>query len=309
MPPINRSIRQIDENSWLIEESLLLCRKQGLSSEVPSSDLTSWSDGNGGSFFLARAHAPLPETRPLSDENDIQKVYDAGGVSAVWRAGEAFVKLKQTITPNATREHTTLQFLRSKQPLDFNIPDLYYHTDIGNRYLVVLGRVAGYTLSDIWYEMGETRRQECVCRIAKICIELATWESETIGGIDGKQLTDQYLLKPAAEVNFDSNRLLKNCSDMGMDCSSLLFYHCDLGPGNILFDESDGSIGIIDWETAGYVPKEWIRTKFRCSSGMDLPDRAGHDIPRTDWRRRVSRELERLGLPDVAENWVAWHAT
>lgn len=154
--------------------------------------------------------------------------------------------------------------------------------------------------------MDEMVRQECVCRIANICKTLSTWKGEAISGVDGNQLTDQYLLKPRAEIDFDPGHLLKSCGEMGMDCSSLVFYHCDLGPGNILFDRTDGSIGIIDWETAGYILKEWIRTKFRCSSGMDLPERPGEDIPQHDWRRRVSQGLEKLGFSDVVENWVNW---
>lgn len=58
---------------------------------------------------------------------------------------------------------------------------------------------------------------------------------------------------------------------MCMDVSSFLFYHCDLGPGNILADPAKSSIGTADWELAGYVPREWIKTKFNLSSGMDLP--------------------------------------
>jgi hypothetical protein len=32
---------------------------------------------------------------------------------------------------------------------------------------------------------------------------------------------------------------------------------------------------MIDWETAGYVPREWVRTKFHLSSGMDFPKWGG----------------------------------
>ncbi len=301
MSTINSSIRQIDDQSWLIEGSLLLCRQQ-----IPSSDLASWSDGNGGFYVLSSSSKPPSETQPLRDASEIQKVYDAGAVSAVWRVGEAFIKLKKLITPNATREHTTLQYLRNKQPLDFHIPDVYYHSDLGDRYLIVLGRVPGRTLNEIWYELGETKQQECVRRIAKICMELSTWEGETISGVDGKRLTDQFLEKSTDEMSFDPGRLLENCKKIGMDCSSSVFYHADLGPGNILLDEMDRSISIIDWETVGYVPKDWIRTKFHCSSGMDLPERAGDILP-TDWRVRVARELARLGFREVVDEWVAWY--
>ncbi|KAI1160235.1 hypothetical protein F5B18DRAFT_663953 [Nemania serpens] len=237
--------------------------------------LASWRDGNGGFFVLSAAttNTPPSETQPLSGRGEIRKVHDAGGVSAVWRVGEAFVKLKETISSHATKEHTTLEYLRDRQPLNFHIPDVHYHADLGNRYLIVLGGLAGRTLNDAWDEMDDTTRQECVSRIASICMELTTWEGDIIGGVDGKQLTNQYLLKSSAEMNFNPCNLLKNCKEMGMDCSSL----------------------------------EWVRTKFRCSSGLDLSERAGGNTPRTDWRRRVSQELERLGFSDVVQNWLTWH--
>jgi hypothetical protein len=37
----------------------------------------------------------------------------------VWRVGDTFIKFKELITPNATREHTTLEYLQGKQPLGF----------------------------------------------------------------------------------------------------------------------------------------------------------------------------------------------
>ncbi|KAI0202323.1 hypothetical protein F4808DRAFT_468463 [Astrocystis sublimbata] len=259
MSSVRDSLRQIDNNSWLLSESLLLCRK------------------DSRFFVLSQASTPLTETHPLSDIGEIQKVYNARDKS----------------------------YLRGRQPLGFSIPNIYFHTNLRNRYLIITSALPGRTLYDSWHEMEETVRQECISRIAKICMELASWEGDSISGVDGKQLADRYFIK-SREMNFDPDNLLKNCKEVGMNCSSFHFYHCDLGSGNILYDEEDGSIGIIDWETAGYVPKEWIRTKFRCSSGLDLPERAGSDIPSTDWRRRVSQELEKLGFSDVVHDWEAW---
>ncbi|EEA28497.1 hypothetical protein PMAA_033040 [Talaromyces marneffei ATCC 18224] len=104
-----------------------------------SPSLASWSDENGAIFVLSNASAPIPETRLLPVTSELQKVYDTGDASAVWRVGEAFIKLKDLITPNATREHATLQYLQDKHPLDFNIPEAYYYADLGKRYLIILG--------------------------------------------------------------------------------------------------------------------------------------------------------------------------
>ena len=36
-----------------------------------------------------------------------------------------------------------------------------------------------------------------------------------------------------------------------------------MGPTNVILDYTEGcTVGIIDWEVTGFVPKAWIRTKF-----------------------------------------------
>lgn len=50
--------------------------------------------------------------------------------------------------------------------------------------------------------------------------------------------------------SLDREALLDNCTGMGMDTSCLVFYHCDLGPGNIIVEPATRGIGIIDWEIA-----------------------------------------------------------
>ncbi|OKO98237.1 hypothetical protein PENSUB_9335 [Penicillium subrubescens] len=126
--------------------------------------------------------------------------------------------------------------------------------------------------------MDETLREYCIGKIAHVCECLVAWKGDSIAGVDGNQLLEPYLIKPSNSDSNDDKRafadvlspkqLLKNCTEMSMDVSTFVFYHCDLGPTNILVDVSTGSLGIIDWEIAGYVPVEWVRTKFRLSSGM-----------------------------------------
>jgi aminoglycoside phosphotransferase (APT) family kinase protein len=94
---------------------------------------------------------------------------------------------------------------------------------------------------------------------------------------------------------------------MGMDCSGgeFYFYHADLGPSNVLIELPSGVVNVIDWETAGYVPREWIMTKFRFCGGLDFNKEDG--VAETyDWRVRVSRQLGKKGFPDVAESYVEW---
>lgn len=116
--PINESIREIDCNSWLIADQLLLSRQPS-----PSTTRPSWSDGNGSFFVLSEVVGSPSESRPLPESGELQKVYDAGAASAVWRVGEAFIKVKKVIVPKATREHVTLAYLQEKTPLSFDIPN------------------------------------------------------------------------------------------------------------------------------------------------------------------------------------------
>jgi len=295
--PVNESIQEINDNSWIIGDRILLSRRRS----PPSG--SAWSDGKGSFYVISEAPYPLPPSRPLSATTHIEKVYDAGGVSAVWSIGDAFCKVK-ILDPDATREHVTLDYLHNKRPLSFATPDVYYHAEYDGRYYIVLSGLTGHTLMKAWLNMDEAMKQHYVSRVVNVCKELAVWQADYISGVDGRHLSETHLTRLGQPEDCSPQNLLTNCNDLGMDCSIFVLYHCDLGPGNIIVNLADGSIGIIDWETAGFVPREWIRTKFRISGGMDLP---GSDQElRVDWRRRVQRRLGEEGFPDIAERWMGW---
>jgi hypothetical protein len=295
--PVNESIQEINDNSWVIGDRILLSRRR-----LPPSG-SAWSDGKGLFYVISEAPYPLPPSRPLSATTHIKKVYDAGGVSAVWSIGDAFCKVK-ILDPDATREHVTLDYLYNKRPLSFATPYVHYHAEYDGRYYIVLSGLTGQTLAKAWPNIDEAMKQRYVSRVANICKELAVWQADYISGVDGRHLSETYLTRLGQPEDCSPQNLLTNCKGLGMDCSIFVLYHCDLGPGNIIVNLADGSIGIIDWETAGFVPREWIRTKFRVSGGMDLP---GSDQElRVDWRRRVQRRLEEEGFPDIADRWMVW---
>jgi hypothetical protein len=152
--------------------------------------------------------------------------------------------------------------------------------------------------------MDETLRQYCIHRVAAICNDMAeSWKGNTISGVDGKELADAILARNDTPEFFAPHRLLEHCARMGMETSSKpVFYHGDLGPMNILIDPATRALGIIDWETPGYVPSEWVRTKFHLSSGMDFPN--GDESWKSDWRRLVARRLADLGFKEVIDGWL-----
>ncbi|KAF9768340.1 hypothetical protein IL306_014374 [Fusarium sp. DS 682] len=289
--PVRESIREIDDNSWLIGNKILLSR-------ASLSECT-WGDGNDGGYSISVAPLPLPESRPLSDTSDIKLVYDARGASAVFSIGDAFCKVRILDVPDVTREHVTLAWLHQRT-WTFAIPDVFHHAEYDGRYYIVLSRIPGETIDSLWAALDESMRQHYAERIVDICRELAVpSDGSNISGVDGGALSERYLC--GRKVDCSPQNLRKTCLGLGMDCSTLVFYHCDLGPSNILVDPANGSIGIIDWETAGFVPIEWIRTKFRTSSGMNLS--TGDEL---DWRRRVMLRMGELGFTDVVKQFMAW---
>jgi aminoglycoside phosphotransferase len=233
---------------------------------------------------------------------ELPRVYAAGDVSAVWRAGEAFIKIRDIKFPQVTREHVTLEFLEAKKPLNFAIRTVLYHGEWDGRYYLILSRVPGRTLTEAWPTMDEEMREYYVQRVAKACEEMAQWKGEALGGVDGGQVMELYLRKGGS---LEQDELRRNCAGMGMDVSCLVFYHCDLGPGNIIVDIESKGLGIIDWEIVGYLPREWVRTKFHLSSGMDVPDVKDEDA-KSDWRAFVARRLAEMGFQEVIDGWLAF---
>lgn len=159
-----------------------------------------------------------------------------------------------------TREHVTLQFLKERQPQGFSFPNVLYHFEIGSRYFLIVSRVPGQLLEEAWPNLNETFRQYYISKVADVCDRLATWKGDIVSGVDGHQLLERYLVKGNSNAvdALSPQQLLRNCTEMSMDVSTLVFYHCDLGPTNLLIDTSTGSLGIIDWELAGYAQQEWI---------------------------------------------------
>ncbi|KAK3291156.1 kinase-like domain-containing protein [Chaetomium fimeti] len=297
---VNDSIQVVNDTSWLIGQRLLLSRH---AAPPPNRNQPSWSDGSGAFFILSDAPSPSPQCQPHPAHSpELPRIYAAGDQSAVWRAGEAFIKIQNLTDPKSTREHVTLDFLQRKKPLEFKIPTVLHHGEWEGRYYLFLSRVPGQTLTEAWPGMDEELRQYYVHRVAELCERMSAWEGEAISGVDGGQLTELYLRKGKT---LDPDIIRDNCVGIGMDVSSLVFYHCDLGPGNILVGpDEDRGIGIIDWEVAGYVPREWIRTKFHLSSGMDFP--TVEDAQKSDWRRLVSRKLAAMGFKEVIDGWLAF---
>ncbi|KAK8127941.1 hypothetical protein PG984_009049 [Apiospora sp. TS-2023a] len=300
--PVQESVLEVSDTSWIIGDRLLL-------SLQPTKPLSgcSWSDGQGVFYTISEVSGTIPVTRPLSSTSPIRLVHSAGDCNAAWAIGEAFLKVQEGGLPSRTHEHITLDYLNdlaNREPFSFRLPHALYHNEFNGSYFLVTSRVPGDTLEVAWQHMGEATKQTCVEQVVGVCQDLARQKGDKICGVDGGELSDTWMKPPNATDQFSHQVLLSYCQDIGMDCSSLVLHHCDLGPSNIVVDLSEGcTVGVIDWEMTGFVPKDWIRTKFCVCWAMDF-DFPGQDIEKSkDWRERVQFQLAREGFAEVADAW------
>jgi Choline/ethanolamine kinase len=294
---INQSLKQIDLSTWLIGQFVLR--------RLPYlSDTATWNDhSDNSSYVVSEAALPLPPVTTSLDSTYIKLVHEAGDLSAVWSiGGDAFCKVRY-IEKGVTLESETLDFVQRQNP-SFQTPKVLYHVLEDDKSYLFLRRLPGRILDSAWPTLNEFWRRHYVDAVLKICQEMATWKGDRIGGVDQRNIPEYYLVTPVGSDNFSS--LQTGCKAMGMDCLDIVFYHADLSPNNIIVEDQpkSGTIGLIDFEISGYVPRGWIRTKFRVSDAMNLSKSVTDD--HTWWRREVQKALGEHGFQDYSQAWNEW---
>jgi aminoglycoside phosphotransferase len=301
---VRDSVQQIDSNTWLIDQLLVLHRHRSLD----SSDHL-WQDRDGWRYTITDTSIPPPTAVPIPTDKFPKLVYDVGDASVVFDLGDALLKVKdrhpfQGVTP----EPATLQWLAERTP-SFPVPRTLHYTETANRIYFVVSRVPGRSIDEAWRELNTEQKQHCVQRVAQICLELSAWTSDSITGVDGNRLFDPWLDMGAKDFNLSADNLLHNCEQLNSDTSKLVLSHNDLGPTNVMVDvENDCKIGIVDWEMAGFVPMAWIRTKLAACFAMDFcwRDTDVDDPSRKEWRVRLAQELGKHGVSEEAEKYTQW---
>ncbi|KAL9084082.1 MAG: hypothetical protein Q9165_008219 [Trypethelium subeluteriae] len=292
---INKSLKQIDLNTWLIGNFVL-------HRSLKQSSTATWNDIDGSSYTLTEAPSPPPPTVAPNGPHTAL-VHEAGDASAVWSIGHvAFCKVRY-IEEGVTPESITLNFVRDQQP-SFETPEVFHHAFDKDRSYLIIQRLIGRTLDFVWPSLSEYWKRFYVNAVVEICKEMAEWKGVALGGVDGQRIPEYYLVTPSGSDDFGSIEV--GCKALGMDVSQVVFSHADLGPTNIVVEDIPilGKIGIIDFEISGFLPKGWVRTKFRISSGMDLSAVASADP--TWWRAEVQKALGLAGFADYSDAWMIW---
>jgi len=302
---VRDSIETVDEQTWLIGGRLLLSRT---SNQTPKEHGVIPGDTDDHSYSLRELDGSPPHAQ-ASPSQPFPLVYDVGDAHAAWKIGKAYLKIVKSESPHVAREHSILHAMHQLEiSFDLSLPRVLYRGEWDDRYYLITSEVSGQTLDRAWPQIDEPARTKCVKQVTEFCIKLSSFEGSRIECLGGGHLPEYYLTKSQEHTHdsFSPETLLENCKNAGMDCSTLHLYHCDLGPGNIIVDLERDTMGIIDFEDVGYVPKAWIRTKFRVSAGHDFNDIPWGDEARHEWRVRVQRALGEEGFPDAAESYMEW---
>jgi hypothetical protein len=151
--------------------------------------------------------------------------------------------------------------------------------------------------------MPEEQKEHVVTCVAKICAEIKDYQSNAMTGSDCNWMS------PMQETRDDRVEVLQQqCQELGMDCSVFVLAHNDLGPTNIILNGD--RIVVIDWEMAGYVPLEWVRTKFAVCGALNVERITRPSVVRDgeppvrverndEYRVRVEQRLGEMGFPEV----------
>ncbi|CEI69320.1 hypothetical protein FVEN_g3937 [Fusarium venenatum] len=254
---IHDLVKEVSEDSWIVNDEALITRHH-------SQPQQPYWEGDQGSFFtMSEAPIPKPPTQRISDDcpiTDVVKMSDEHW--GLFKIGQAHLKVTYN---NGAQEHNTLKAL-AKASFDFMVPTEYCHAVYGNHYYIVHTILPGKSIAEVWHKTDDEELQMKWARqIAEAYDQLSKWNNGRICGIDGGNLTHYYSAKDDWEnpSMFTPEVIQRNYEEIGLDCSEFVFAHNHAMPIAFMIDETKGLVGISTWGSAGFVPRDWVRTMTR----------------------------------------------
>ncbi|KAM5352636.1 hypothetical protein ACJ41O_005358 [Fusarium nematophilum] len=296
----------VDDDSWIVGRVLISRHAE----EPPEK---CWRDPLVGCFYTVR-EAPdrLPPLQPILEKSPINQYvsyYDGGE----WEIGKSILSVNKVEEgAKRTPHHKTLEALKKRsreESWDFETPEVYYHGCHDGYYYILYSTSAGAQLRHAWllkYDDNEWKNK-VMSDVAQVCKVLAEWYGDTMSGVDGKELVEPYLSdQPGLRGSFTSQELLATCQEIGFDCSTLVFAHNVLSPDLIKVDIWGRVTGFQNWSGAGFVPKDWIRTKFAWGTPFHGDRHAWNEEQRREWAVGLDRELKKLGFGHRLPQFMSW---
>jgi len=274
-PPARESVKRINPQLWTLGTSLI-CTKLGAHDVHPRNSIVSWQDGNSTFHLL-----PRDDSLPInSSEGDsaIDRIQECGTGGSVWGIGnEAICKVKGWCEDRQL-EASAIDFVRENFP-SIPLPEVLYSwiDRPFNCTILILRRVHARTLNAAWPSLSTSQRQSIATEMAEHCFALAGKTSSRYESASGFGVFEYWLMgiPPASNPTWlpmtlgplsgpEFHKYMSNISSEPIPDfdNTFLFYHCDLGPTNILISADGNSVAaIIDWEAAAYFPSFWVATR------------------------------------------------
>ena len=274
-PPARESVKRINPQLWTLGSNLI-CTKFGAHDVHPHNSIVSWQDGNGIFHLLPRDDSLLMNLNEGDSATD--RIQECGTGGGVWGIGNEVICKVKGWSEERQLEASTLNFVRDNFT-SIPLPEvLYSWIDRAiNRTFLIMRRVHARTLNAAWPSLSTSQRQSIANKMADYCVTLAGKTSSQYESVSGYGVFEYWLMgcPPASNLTWlpmtlgplsgpELHEYMSNISNEPIPDfdNTFLFYHCDLGPTNILIsDDGDSVVAIIDWEAAAYFPSFWVATR------------------------------------------------
>lgn len=273
-PPARESVKRITSQLWTLG-SALMCVKKATQDAQPHNSIVSWQDGDSTFHLLPRDESLLTDLE--NGDSAIDRIQECGTGGGVWAIGnEAICKVKSW-SEGRQLESSTLDFVRENFP-SVPLPEVIYSSIDRpfNRTFLVMKRVHARTLNEAWPTLFPGQQQKIANEMAEYCATLAKKTSLNYESAHGFGVFEYWLMgrPPASNPTWlpmtlgplsgpELKAYMSKISDKPVPHfeDAFPFYHCDLGPTNILVsDDGESVVAIIDWEAAAHFPSFWVAT-------------------------------------------------
>ena len=282
-PAMERSVWQTGIGSWAIGSSMRC--ESFTDSRKPEDAIAAWKDADGVDYCLRPQDPPLeqsecgPGDKPFFFRHWSSVLFEVGR--------DILVKVKYSPPGWYSVEGDALNLIRSRTP-EVPVPEcIHFGIDRKwNRSFLIMPRIQGVTLDDIWWSLSQPEQEWVACELAEYQVTVArSITSDVFKGVNGDAYKSVYFTSRDIRIGvwdcdpgaiqgpLTPEQLREQMSELSggeeiPDLGTVFhLFHNDLGPENVLISvgehDSEGErevhvAAIIDWDRAAFVPDWWL---------------------------------------------------
>ncbi|TVY50378.1 hypothetical protein LCER1_G009015 [Lachnellula cervina] len=319
-----QSVKQLKPQLWTLGSSMI-CTKADAHDVAPLNSFISWQDGNDTFHILPRDDALLADLN--EGDSAIGRIQECGSGGAVWIIGNEVICKVKSWNEERQLEATTIEFVRDNFP-SVPLPEVLYSwiDRPFKRTFLILKRVHARTLNIAWPSLSLSQRQNLANEMAGHCLTLAGKKSSRFESVSGRGVLEHWLMgklpadhpscMPMTLGPFSGLEMKEYMSKISgapvpdFDVDALPFFHCDLGPTNILVsNDGDSVAAIIDWESSAYFPDFWVATRPATNWAYRLSEPNVDPQDPYEWAKLFSSALVVKGFSCQEEAFRKWKDT